>query len=182
MTPGESTPTARRRAFCSAKRRRNDERSSDRRRLAPGCGESPSRSMAGMAEQIIAGGTESMSLVRGNGRYRPNPELMEHRPEAYLSMGLTAENVARKYSISRQDADAFSYRSHQKALAAQKEGRFADDGMVPLEVEMIDAESRARKTFDTDEGPRADTTLEALAKLRPVFHAKGRVTGGHSRQ
>src|SRR5881396_1202077 len=85
------------------------------------------RIMAGMAEQIIAGGTESMSLVRGNGRFRPNPELMEHRPNVYLSMGLTAENVARKHRISREDADAFSYRSHQKALAAQKEGRFADD-------------------------------------------------------
>src|SRR4029077_18931592 len=145
------------------------------------------RIMSGMAEQIIAGGTESMSLVRGNGRFRPNPDLIERRPGVYLSMGLTAENVARKYSISRQDADAFSYRSHQKALAAQKEGRFADDGIVPLHVEMVDANgssesTRERITFDPDEGPRADTTLEALAKLRPVFHAKGVVTAGNSSQ
>jgi acetyl-CoA acyltransferase len=145
------------------------------------------RIMAGMAEQIIAGGTESMSLVRGNGRFRPNPELIEHRPGVYLSMGLTAENVARKYAVSREDADAFSYRSHQKALAAQKAGRFADDGIIPLNVEIVDANgssevTRERITFDTDEGPRADTTLEALAKLRPVFHAKGVVTAGNSSQ
>jgi acetyl-CoA acyltransferase len=146
------------------------------------------RIMAGMAEQIIAGGTESMSLVRGNGRFRPNPELIEHRPEVYLSMGLTAENVARKYNVSREDADAFSYRSHQKALAAQKAGKFADDGIVPLQIEMVDVNGssaparRRRITFDTDEGPRADTTPEALAKLRPVFHAKGVVTAGNSSQ
>jgi acetyl-CoA acyltransferase len=145
------------------------------------------RIMAGMAEQIIAGGTESMSLVRGNGRFRPNPELIEHRPEVYLSMGLTAENVARKYNVSREDADAFSYRSHQKALAAQKAGRFADDGIVPLKVEIVDANgsgeaTRKRITFDTDEGPRADTTPEALAKLRPAFHVKGVVTAGNSSQ
>ena len=145
------------------------------------------RIMAGMAEQIIAGGTESMSLVRGNGRFRPNPELIEHRPGVYLSMGLTAENVARKYAISREDADAFSYRSHQKALAAQKAGRFADDGIVPLNVEIVEANgsgetTRQRTTFDTDEGPRADTTPEALGKLRPVFHAKGVVTAGNSSQ
>jgi acetyl-CoA acyltransferase len=149
------------------------------------------RIMAGMAEQIIAGGTESMSLVRGNGRFRPNPELIENRPGVYLSMGLTAENVARKYKVSREDADAFSYRSHQKALAAQKGGRFADDGIVPLNVEIVDAgddkggsgeTTRQRTTFDTDEGPRADTTPEALAKLRPVFHAKGVVTAGNSSQ
>ncbi|MGZ8832760.1 MAG: acetyl-CoA C-acyltransferase [Thermoanaerobaculia bacterium] len=145
------------------------------------------RIMAGMAEQIIAGGTESMSIVRGNGRFRPNPELIEHRPEVYLSMGLTAENVARKYNVSREDADAFSYRSHQKALAAQKAGKFADDGIVPLQIEMVDVSgssepARRHITFDTDEGPRADTTLEALAKLRPVFHAKGVVTAGNSSQ
>ena len=145
------------------------------------------RIMAGMAEQIIAGGTESMSLVRGNGRFRPNPDLVEHRPGVYLGMGLTAENVARKYAISREEADAFSYRSHQNALAAQRTGRFADDGIVPLEIEIVEANgngqpSRHRVTFDTDEGPRADTTLEALAKLRPVFHAKGVVTAGNSSQ
>ena len=140
------------------------------------------RIMAGMAEQIIAGGTESMSLVRGNGRFRPNPDLMEHRPQVYLNMGLTAENVARKYSVSREDADAFSYRSHQNAIAAQKAGRFADDGIVPLKVEITDADGSSTTVFDTDEGPRADTSVEVLAKLRPVFHAKGVVTAGNSSQ
>src|SRR5918995_353310 len=94
------------------------------------------RIMAGMAEQIIAGGTESMSLVRGNGRFRPNPHLVEHDPDVYLSMGLTAENVARKYGISREDADAFAYRSHQRAIAAQQAGKFAEDGILPLDVEI----------------------------------------------
>jgi acetyl-CoA acyltransferase len=127
------------------------------------------RIMAGMAEQIIAGGTESMSLVRGNNRFRPNPYLVEHRPDTYLSMGLTAENVARKYKVSREDADAFALRSHQRALAAQQSGRFADDGIVPLDVEITETddsgETKTRRfIFDTDEGPRADTTLEALAK------------------
>src|SRR5215212_7600707 len=136
------------------------------------------RIMAGMAEQIIAGGTESISLVRGNGRFRPNPELIEHRPEVYISMGLTAENVARKYGISREDADAFSYRSHQRALAAQQAGRFAADGILPLDVEIVEAGQdgktvRRQFQFEQDEGPRADTTPEALAKLKPVFHAKG---------
>ena len=145
------------------------------------------RIMAGMADQIIAGGTESMSLVRGNNRFRPNPYLVENRPGAYLSMGLTAENVARKYNVSREDADAFALRSHQRALAAQQAGRFADDGIVPLDVEITEStdsgETKTRRfTFDTDEGPRADTTLEALAKLKPAFHAKGVVTAGNSSQ
>ncbi len=140
------------------------------------------RIMAGMAEQIIAGGTESMSMVRGNNRFRPNPTLVEEHPEVYLSMGLTAENVARKYDVSREDADAFALRSHHRALAAQQAGRFADDGIVPLEVEIVDANGTQRFTFDKDEGPRADTTAEALAKLKPVFHAKGVVTAGNSSQ
>jgi acetyl-CoA acyltransferase len=140
------------------------------------------RIMAGMAEQIIAGGTESMSLVRGNGRFRPNPELIEHRPQVYLSMGLTAENVARKYAVSREEADLFSYQSHQKAIAAQQAGKFADDGIVPLNVEIVDANDRQKFVFDKDEGPRADTSVDALAKLRPVFHAKGVVTAGNSSQ
>jgi acetyl-CoA acyltransferase len=145
------------------------------------------RIMAGMAEQIIAGGTESMSLVRGNNRFRPNPYLVENRPGTYLSMGLTAENVARKYGVSRDDADAFAFRSHQNALAAQQAGKFAEDGIVPLEVEITETddsgETKTRRfTFDTDEGPRADTTLEALAKLRPAFHVKGVVTAGNSSQ
>lgn len=140
------------------------------------------RIMAGMADQIIAGGTESMSMVRGANKFRPNPHLVDHRPEVYLSMGLTAENVARKYNVSREDADAFAFRSHQRAIAAQEAGRFADDGIVPLDVEIVDAERTKRFTFDKDEGPRADTTPEALAKLKAVFHAKGVVTAGNSSQ
>jgi acetyl-CoA acyltransferase len=145
------------------------------------------RIMAGMADSIIAGGTESMSMLRGNTKFRPNPHLVENYPEVYLSMGLTAENVAERYSISREEADAFSYRSHQRALAAQSAGRFDDDGIVPLEVEINEvgddgAARQKRLTFKVDEGPRADTTPEALAKLRPVFHARGSVTAGNSSQ
>ena len=141
------------------------------------------RIMAGMAETIIAGGTESMSMVRGNNRFRPNPTLVEERPEVFISMGLTAENVARKYNVSREDADAFAYRSHQRALAAQQAGKFAEDGIVPLNVEIIEPGAEPQRfTFDKDEGPRADTTPEALAKLKPVFHAKGVVTAGNSSQ
>lgn len=145
------------------------------------------RIMAGMAECIIAGGTESMSLLRGNTKFRPNPHLVENYPEVYLSMGLTAENVARKYDVSREEADAFSYRSHQRALAAQSAGRFHDDGIVPLEVEIkeVGDEGEVRQkrlTFEVDEGPRADTTPEVLGKLRPVFHARGSVTAGNSSQ
>src|SRR5512132_3444318 len=135
------------------------------------------RIMAGMANCIIAGGTESMSMLRGNTRFRPNPYLVEHRPDVYLSMGLTAENVSRKYNITREEADAFSYRSHQRALAAQAAGRLNDDGIVPLEVEINEVGENGgvthkQLTFERDEGPRADTTPEALAKLRPVFHIK----------
>ncbi len=145
------------------------------------------RIMAGMAQCIIAGGTESMSMLRGNTRFRPNPYLVEHHPDVYLSMGLTAENVSRKYNVSREEADAFSYRSHQRALAAQAAGRFKDDGIVPLALEINEvgdngAPNRKQLTFDTDEGPRADTTPEALTKLRPVFHARGTVTAGNSSQ
>jgi acetyl-CoA acyltransferase len=145
------------------------------------------RIMAGMAECIVAGGTESMSMLRGNTKFRPNPHLVEHRPGVYLSMGLTAENVARDYGVTREEADAFSYRSHRRALAAIEEGRLKDDGIVPLEVEVREVggggQVRERRvTFDTDEGPRPDTTPEGLAKLKPVFHAKGSVTAGNSSQ
>ncbi|HYK04987.1 MAG TPA: thiolase family protein [Thermoanaerobaculia bacterium] len=140
------------------------------------------RIMAGMAEQIIAGGTESMSMARGNNRFRPNPYLVDNDPDVYLSMGLTAENVARKYNVSREDADAFAFRSHQRALAAQESGRFADDGILPLDVEIAEAGETQRFTFDKDEGPRADTNEAALAKLKPVFHARGVVTAGNSSQ
>ena len=144
------------------------------------------RIMAGMAECIVAGGTESMSMLRGNTKFRPNPYLVENRPGVYLSMGLTAENVAREYNVTREEADAFSYRSHRRALAAIEEGKLKDDGIVPLEVEVREAghgEVKERRfTFDTDEGPRPDTTPEGLAKLKPVFHAQGAVTAGNSSQ
>jgi acetyl-CoA acyltransferase len=123
--------------------------------------------MSGMAECVIAGGTESMSMLRGNTKFRPNPHLVEHRPGIYLSMGLTAENVARDYKVTREESDAFSFRSHQRALAAIEAGRLKDDGIVPLEVEVREvgeggAVREKRLTFDTDEGPRADTTADVL--------------------
>src|SRR6185295_2085316 len=120
----------------------------------------------------------------------PNPWLMDHYPDAYLGMGLTAENVARKYNITRAQADEFSYASHRKALAAIAAGKFKDE-IIPVEVSNTivsngDGRGERAKTttaiFDTDEGPRADTSLEALAKLRPVFHAHGTVTAGNSSQ
>lgn len=145
------------------------------------------RIMAGMADCVIAGGTESMSMLRGNTKLRPNPYLVEHYPEVYLSMGLTAENVARLHNVSREEADAFSYRSHGRALAAQAAGHFRDDGIVPLDVEVVEVgeggqTKRKKLRFDADEGPRPDTTPEALAKLPPAFHAKGTVTAGNSSQ
>jgi acetyl-CoA acyltransferase len=110
---------------------------------------------------------------------------MEHLPEIYINMGLTAENVAHKYGIAREAADAFSLASHQKAAAAQDGGRF-DDELVPLDVEFVTPSNgrpqRRQIRFERDEGVRRDTSLEALAELRPVFHAKGRVTAGNSSQ
>jgi acetyl-CoA acyltransferase len=145
------------------------------------------RIMVGSADVILAGGAESMSLVPTPGaRLAPNPYLAELHPDVYLNMGLTAENVARKYNVSREDADAFALASHQKALAAIREGRFKEE-IVPLEVTRTVSEngtgSRTTKiVFDLDEGPRADTSLAALAKLKPVFHAHGTVTAGNSSQ
>jgi acetyl-CoA acyltransferase len=149
------------------------------------------RIMLGHAEVILAGGTESMSLVpMGGNKVAPNPWLMDHYPDAYLGMGLTAENLARKYSITRQEADEFSYASHQKALAAIAAGKFKDE-IVPVEVRTTvvsngDGRGGRAKTstsiFETDEGPRADTSVEALAKLKPAFHARGTVTAGNSSQ
>ncbi|HET8548681.1 MAG TPA: acetyl-CoA C-acyltransferase [Bryobacteraceae bacterium] len=128
------------------------------------------RIRAGSADVIIAGGSESMSLIpMGGNKFVPNPAVVDSRPEIYMSMGLTAEQLQKKYDISREDQDAFALRSHQNALRAQAEGRFADE-MVPL------------NGLDRDEGPRADTSAEALAKLNPVFHAKGTVTAGNSSQ
>jgi len=152
------------------------------------------RIMVGHAEVIVAGGTESMSMVpMGGNKVSPNPWLMDHYPDSYLGMGLTAENLARKYGITREQADQFSYQSHQKALAAIAAGKFRDE-VVPVEVRITALEnganggsngSRPKTTttmFDTDEGPRADTSLEALAKLKPAFHARGTTTAGNSSQ
>jgi acetyl-CoA acyltransferase len=147
------------------------------------------RIMTGQAEVIVAGGTESMSMVpMGGNKISPNPWLMDHYPDSYLGMGLTAENLARKYGITREQSDEFSLRSHQKALEAIAAGRFKEE-IVPVEVKItaVDGSNGGRPkttkiTFDTDEGPRADTSLEALAKLKPAFHAKGTVTAGNSSQ
>jgi acetyl-CoA acyltransferase len=150
------------------------------------------RIMAGHAEVILAGGTESMSMVpMGGNKISPNPWLMDHNPDAYLGMGLTAENVARKYGITREQADEFSLASHKKALDAIAAGKFKDE-IVPVEVKTAvvanGANGHAAKVktttvvFDTDEGPRADTSIEALAKLKPAFHARGTTTAGNSSQ
>ena len=144
------------------------------------------RIMVGHAEVIVAGGTESMSLVpMGGHKVSPNPWLMDHYPDSYLGMGLTAENLARKYGITREEADQFSYQSHQKALAAIAACKFKDE-VVPVEVSSTRLDGGRPKTtttvFDTDEGPRSDTSLEALAKLKPAFHAKGTITAGNSSQ
>jgi acetyl-CoA acyltransferase len=137
---------------------------------------------SGGAEIIIAGGSESMSLLPMSGhKFAPNPWMVDHQPQIYMGMGLTAEEVYRKYNVSREDQDRFSYRSHQNALKAQAEGRF-DDEIVPLEVDSITPGGTKTGVFKKDEGPRADTSLEALAKLRPVFHAAGTVTAGNSSQ
>ncbi len=148
------------------------------------------RIMVGHADVIVAGGTESMSMVpMGGNKISPNPWLMDHYPDSYLGMGLTAENLARKYGITREQADQFSYQSHQKALAAIAAGKFKDE-VVPVEVRITALENgsngaRPKTTtamFETDEGPRADTSLEALAKLKPAFHARGTTTAGNSSQ
>jgi len=149
---------------------------------------------SGGAEIILAGGAESMSLVPMSGhKFAPNPWLVDHFPQIYMGMGLTAEEVYRKYKISREDQDAFAYRSHQNALKAQAEGKFEDE-IVPVEVDITSLNgtaahgaaplqpSTAKSIFKKDEGPRADTSVEALAKLRAVFHAQGTVTAGNSSQ
>jgi len=146
------------------------------------------RIRTGGAHILIAGGSESMSMIpmAGN-KPAPNPWFVDHYPQVYINMGLTAEEVQRKYKVSREDADAFSYRSHQNALRAQAEGRFTDE-IVPVTVETSSLNGSGSKPvhtetlFDKDEGPRSDTSLEALAKLKPVFHAKGTVTAGNSSQ
>jgi acetyl-CoA acyltransferase len=154
------------------------------------------RIMAGQGDVAVAGGAESMSMVpMGGNKVAPNPWLMDHYPDAYLGMGLTAENLAKKHGITREQADEFSFASHRKALAAIATGKFKDE-IVPVEVNYTVLEMSAaangkpagaraktvKATFDTDEGPRADTSMEALAKLKPAFHAHGTVTAGNSSQ
>jgi acetyl-CoA acyltransferase len=139
---------------------------------------------AGRADVVVAGGTESMSLIpMGGHKIAPNPTLLERYPDAYLGMGLTAELLAQKFGIGREQSDAFALGSHQKAIAAIEAGRFKDE-IVPLTVALPFENGGKPKTiaFDTDEGPRKDTTAEALAKLRPAFSAKGIVTAGNSSQ
>ena len=144
------------------------------------------RIRAGGAEIIVAGGAESMSMVpmAGN-KFAANPWMVDHLPEIYMSMGLTAECVYQKYGIAREDQDRFALASHQKALAAQAASKF-DDEIVPVEIETTVLEEgqpvTRRTNFRKDEGPRADTSMEALAKLKPVFHATGTVTAGNSSQ
>src|SRR5258708_16993845 len=144
------------------------------------------RIQAGGAEVIVAGGTESMTMIpMGGHKVAPNPWLVENHPGAYLSMGLTAERLAERFHITREEADNFSLRSHQKALAAIAAGNFEDETVsVPVSFTTPNG-SKPKRTeviFKTDEGPRADTTLEALAALRPAFHVKGTVTAGNSSQ
>ncbi len=141
---------------------------------------------AGHAACVVAGGTESMSLVPMSGYYfQPDPQTAEARPEVYISMGNTAENLAEKYSIARGEQDRFSLQSHRRAMDAISTGRFAEE-IVPLEVTSTSfVDGAARTTTETvavDEGPRPDTSLEALAKLRPVFRSGGTVTAGNSSQ
>jgi acetyl-CoA acyltransferase len=143
--------------------------------------------MAGFGEVIIAGGAESMSLIPAGGHhFSPSPYLMEHYPDTYLSMGLTAENLARKYEITREQADEFSVRSHERAIAAIDACKFKDE-IAPLEVTEVSLNGtgkpqRRTTTFSVDEGPRRDTSLGALAKLKPAFYARGVVTAGNSSQ
>jgi acetyl-CoA acyltransferase len=141
---------------------------------------------AGDADAILAGGTETMSLVpMGGWRIVPNYEYALHAPDWYFGMGMTAEEVAKKYGITREESDAFALRSHQRALAAIAEGKFKDE-IVPLSVSEVSVQNGKKVTHtfvhDTDEGPRPDTSLEALAKLKPVFAANGLVTAGNSSQ
>jgi acetyl-CoA acyltransferase len=141
--------------------------------------------MCGFAEVVIAGGVESMSMVpMGGNKVVPNLKLIEAYPEGYTAMGVTAENVARKFGISREDQDAFALKSHQKASAAIQAGRFKDE-ILPIQVKTQEVSEEGKVTcrefiFETDEGVRADTSLDALSKLRPSFSTSGSVTPGNS--
>jgi acetyl-CoA acyltransferase len=141
---------------------------------------------AGRAEIAIGGGTESMSMIpMGGNKVSINPWLMDHSPDTYLSMGLTAERLAKRFGITREQADEFSLNSHKKALAAIQAGRFEDE-IVPVPVSFTTPNGSKPKrieiVFKVDEGPRAETSMEALAALKPAFHAKGTVTAGNSSQ
>jgi acetyl-CoA acyltransferase len=144
------------------------------------------RIRGGGADVIVAGGVESMTMIpMGGNKISANPWLVSNYPDAYLSMGLTAERLAQRFGISREQADEFSYQSHQKALAAIQAGKF-DEETVPVPVSFTTPNGSKPKrvdiSFKLDEGPRADTTREALAGLKPAFHAKGSVTAGNSSQ
>jgi acetyl-CoA acyltransferase len=146
------------------------------------------RIRSGAAQIIVAGGAESMSLIpMGGNKPSPNPWLAANYPASLLTMGLTAERVARHYGISRTDQDAFALASHQKALAAQAAGRFAEE-LIPVKVTTATPDTPPKKPhvvekdFSADEGPRADTSAEALAQLKPAFHSTGTVTAGNSSQ
>ena len=141
---------------------------------------------SGGADVIVAGGTESMTMIpMGGHKISPNPYLVDHYPNAYLSMGLTAERLAQRFGITRQQADEFSLRSHQKALAAIQAGKFGDETVsVPVSFTTPNGSKPKRQEiiFKMDEGPRADTSLGALLALKPAFHVKGTVTAGNSSQ
>jgi acetyl-CoA acyltransferase len=151
------------------------------------------RIMLGHTSAVVAGGTESMSLVpMGGNKIAPNPALVDSYPDVYLTTGLVAENHARQSAVTREEQDAFAYRSHQRAVAAIEAGRFTNE-IVPLTVRLAapgapdddggaPAPSVREVTFDTDEGPRRDTSIEALARLKAAFHATGTVTAGNSSQ
>jgi acetyl-CoA acyltransferase len=147
------------------------------------------RIMCGSSDTIVAGGTESMSMVpMGGNKIAPNPHLIASYPDVYLSTGLVAENHAREVKASREEQDAFALRSHQRAIAAIDSGRFRDE-VVPVTVSLLDLTNgsggppvRRDVVFEVDEGPRRDTSMEMLAKLKPAFHVKGSVTAGNSSQ
>jgi acetyl-CoA acyltransferase len=140
------------------------------------------RIRGGGADVIVAGGTESMSMVPMSGnKLSINPGLMEQYPDSYLSMGLSAERLAKRYGIGRGESDEFAFCSHQKALAAQAAGKFEAE-IVTVPVTFVTPVKKTEVEFKVDEGPRADTSMEALAKLKPAFHAKGTVTAGNSSQ
>ncbi|MCU1289539.1 MAG: 3-ketoacyl-CoA thiolase [Acidobacteria bacterium] len=145
------------------------------------------RIRTGAADIIVAGGLETMSMIpMGGNVIRPNPKLVDTYPDYYLNMGLTAENLARKYEITREQADEFSLKSHQRAAEAIRSGKFKDE-IVPFSVSVdeLDEKGRVRRkevVFETDEGVRYDASMEGFAKLKPVFHAKGTVTAGNSSQ